>query len=429
MDETQSPQSASRPHSMLGYLKSIGPAIIVASVVLGPGSILTNSKVGWQYGYGLVWVLISACGLMMAMTALAMRVGVCLEESPCSTMARRGGRPVAVAVGICLFLVAASFQFSNNLGVLFAIEPLLEQAEATGGLATGVLVGLNALVILALWKSRRLYQVVERGMKLLVGIMLLAFAANLFLAKPSLSSTLQGLVPQFPQASGSQPAELVVVLGLVATTFSVAAAFYQAYLVQQRGWRPADLRTGSVDSVVGILTLGLMSLMIMVTAAASFYGNPEVTELKSAADVARQLRPLFGPAATLLFCMGIMAGALSSFLVNAMIGGCVLSDSLGLGSNIDQRAPRVATIASLLFGMSIAIGVKAYGLNTGNLIVFAQSLTVLGNPLLAGSLLWLASLPEVRRSGMVPKWLVGLGGLGFVVVLMLSLRTLAQLVL
>ena len=35
---------------MRGLLKSIGPAIIVAAVVLGPGSILTSSKVGATFG-------------------------------------------------------------------------------------------------------------------------------------------------------------------------------------------------------------------------------------------------------------------------------------------------------------------------------------------------------------------------------------------
>ena len=42
----------------VGRLGSIGPAILIAAVVLGPGSILANSKVGWQYGYDMVWVLV-----------------------------------------------------------------------------------------------------------------------------------------------------------------------------------------------------------------------------------------------------------------------------------------------------------------------------------------------------------------------------------
>lgn len=417
----------------LQQLRQVGPAVIVASVVLGPGSILTNSKVGWQFGYSAVWVLALACGLMLAMTGIAMRVGVALEHSPCEELARRVSRTFAAVVGSCLFLVAASFQFSNNLGVLFAIEPLFDGGDASqaGNFWTiAVLVALNAAVIASLLVARNLYTAVERAMKLMVGLMLLAFAANLVMARPSLTGTLGGMLPNISQllsTSAPNPAageNLLAMLALVATTFSVGAAFYQAYLVKQRNWRGEQLATGTVDAIVGISTLGLMSLMIMVTAAAAFYQNPDITQLNSAADVAKQLRPLFGPAATWLFCLGIMAGALSSFLVNAMIGGCVLSDGFGYGSNINERAPRIATIASLLIGMAIAIAVKAVSFNTASLIVFAQSLTILGNPLLAGSILWLAMRPEVRQRRLVPNWLLALGFVGFALVCVLSLRTI-----
>ena len=99
-------------------------------------------------------------------------------------------------------------------------------------------------------------------MKGLVGLMLLAFAANLVLARPSLGKTIDGLVPSFP-ASTAANLDLLVVFGLVATTFSAGGAFYQAYLVKQKGWTREDLRTGFFDSVFGISMLCLMSLMIM----------------------------------------------------------------------------------------------------------------------------------------------------------------------
>ena len=47
-------------------LSSFGPAIIVAAVVLGPGSILTSSKVGAQFGYPAIGVILLAVVLMIA---------------------------------------------------------------------------------------------------------------------------------------------------------------------------------------------------------------------------------------------------------------------------------------------------------------------------------------------------------------------------
>ena len=57
-------------------LRSIGPAIIVAAVVLGPGRILTSSKVGAQFGWFGVPVLMVAVILMIGMVALSARLGV-----------------------------------------------------------------------------------------------------------------------------------------------------------------------------------------------------------------------------------------------------------------------------------------------------------------------------------------------------------------
>jgi Mn2+/Fe2+ NRAMP family transporter len=162
--------------------------------------------------------------------------------------------------------------------------------------------------------------------------------------------------------------------------------------------------------------------MIMVTAAAVLHGRPGV-ELRTAGDVARQLGPLFGPGATGLFCVGIFAGAFSSFLVNAMIGGTVLADGLGKGGSMDDRWPKVFTVVALATGMVVALGIKAADLNVGALIIFAQAMTVLGNPLLAGAMLWLATRRDLAGARAVPLWMRTLAAAGFILVLLLSART------
>lgn len=130
----------------VAFFRSLGPAIIVASVVLGPGSILSASKVGTQYGYSMIWVLVLAGVFMAGMTALAARLGVSYEGSLCDELCLRLGRPFAALVGATIFGIATCFQFSNNLGVLAGIEPLLE-----GGMGKTAqivsLVALNGVII------------------------------------------------------------------------------------------------------------------------------------------------------------------------------------------------------------------------------------------------------------------------------------------
>ena len=101
--------------------------------------------------------------------------------------------------------------------------------------------------------------------------------------------------------------DTLVVFGLMATTFSIAGAFYQAYLVRDKGWRIGDVQKSFFDSLVGMLVLGGITLVIMLTAAATLHGR--AVELSTVTDVAAQLEELFGARAGLVFTVGIFAGA------------------------------------------------------------------------------------------------------------------------
>jgi Mn2+/Fe2+ NRAMP family transporter len=187
------------------------------------------------------------------------------------------------------------------------------------------------------------------------------------------------------------------------------------------------VRRGVIDSVVGIAMLGILTMVLLSTAAAVLHGSIEGAELRSAGDVARVLEPAFGPAAGVLFSAGLLAGAFSSFLVNAMIGGTVLSDGLGLGADLNGKGPRVLTTVALLGSMAVAAYLQSIGKSPMGVIFFAQALTVLGNPVLAGVLLWLSIRPGTGRS--CPRWMQVLAAVGFVVVLVLACRTGMRLAL
>ena len=405
---------------MKRFLSSVGPAIIVAAVVLGPGSILTSSKVGSQYGYPAIAVIALATLLMIAMVALAARIGLIYDDSPCDQLAARLGRPVAVVVGLILFGVVAIFQYSNNVAIISGLAPLVEGRDGgvspitTGATPAVILVGFNAFVIICLYRLRHLYGALEKLMKLLIGLMVVAFVVNFIVVFVSP----RGYVP----VALDSP-DIVPLLGMIGTTFSVGGAFYQAYLVKEKGWQLTDARRGVVDSITSILVLGLVTAMILMTATRVFYGRPEPVILGSVGDVARQLQPLFGAWAKVIFCFGIFAGAFSSFLVNALIGGTVLSDALGKGSRLEDRWPLALTTAALLSGMIIAMINLRDAESTVNLIAFAQALTVLGLPALALALIYLGTRADLVAERKVPRWIISLAVLGFLISCAVATRT------
>ncbi|MDF1823810.1 MAG: divalent metal cation transporter [Verrucomicrobiales bacterium] len=404
---------------MKKLLQSLGPAIVVAAVVLGPGSILTSSKVGASFGPLGIPVVIASVVLMIGMVALAARIGVIYEGSPCDELSSRLGRPVAVAVGLILFLLVALFQSSNNIAVVAGLSPLVEIVN--GGVPLSLvsqvllLVVFNCFVVSCLYLMRNLYGSVEKLMKILIGVMVFAFLVNFVVAH----LTPRSFDPVAPTAKG----DLIALVGMIGTTFSVGGAFYQSYLVKEKGWGIGDARRGLVDSVVGISVLGLVTLIILMTATRVFYGNLDGVTLAGIDDVARQLEPLFGPWATVVFSLGIVAGAFSSFLVNSMIGGTVMADSIGKGSRLSQRWPLHLTTVALLTGMTVAIFSILREGSTVSLITFAQALTVLGIPALAAALVYLGTRRELTGDRRVPRWIVGLAAAGFLISCALAIRT------
>ena len=271
-------------------LQSIGPAIIVAAVVCGPGSILSASKTGADFGYSMTWVIVLAVFLMIGSSALSARLGVFMEGTPCDEIAKSFGRVTAIFVGLTVFLIAAGFQTSNNMAIFKAIAPYSDNHHSVfirNHLPTTALIALNSFLLLVVYRSKSLYRPVEKLMKVLVGLMVIAFIFNCIISKPSLIESIKGLKPSLPENK-----DPLSVFALIATTFSIAGAFYQAYLVRDRGWRSNNVKETFVDTVIGITTLGLITLVIMLTAASTLSGK--AIKLETVTDVAIQMENLFG---------------------------------------------------------------------------------------------------------------------------------------
>lgn len=348
-------------------IKSLGPGFIIASVVLGPGSIAVASRIGSEKGYSFLWVVVLAAICMIVYTSMAVRFGVTKEKSILETIAGKYGRWFAVLIGISSFMSASSFQFGNNLGIGIGMEGITGIDERVWPLI------FTSLAIVLLFWAKNLYKVLEKLMMVLVMVMILAFFINLLLTTPDPAQVVKGFLPL-----SLEMGDLDIVAALIATTFAVNGAIYQSYLVQNKGWKVAHLKRGLNDTYMGIFFLALISIMIIITSAAAL--KPQGITVNSAADMAIQLEALFGSYAKIIFSFGLCAAAFSSLMVNAVIGGGLLSDGLGLGRSMNEKMPRIFTAVILVLGMLIAVffrGDVIYAL------IIAQASTIMSVPLIA----------------------------------------------
>ena len=395
---------------MKNALGSIGPGFITASLVLGPGSITTASKAGADFGYRLIWLLLLSASFMMLYTTMSTRFGVISKKSLLTVIAENYGRWLSVLIGVSCFMITAAFEFGNNLGVATAMNSLTNTPE----FIWPIIFTLFALVVMI--TASDLYKLLERIMMGLVLLMILAFCTNLIFAKPNFIAASRGLVPWIPAAS------LPVASGMVATTFSIAACFYQSYLVQEKGWTLTSCKRGIRDSISGISVLGLISLIIILTSAAAL--NPKRIRIATAADMAIQLEALFGITAKYIFSLGLWAAAFSSFIINAILGGNLLSDGLGLGRGIGNPYSKGFAAAILLIGMLIAVFFKG---NIVHALVLAQASTLVAVPACVITLFLISNnkniMGNLRNSIWQNIWAI----LGMLLLLGLSYRTFMRL--
>jgi manganese transport protein len=412
---SDTPQTESY-HSATGirrWLLAIGPGLVTACVVIGPGSILTSSKVGATHGYSMAWIVVISVFVMMIYMTLGAKLGVVTRQSSGDLVTRKVGRWLAVLIGFGAFFISALYQFGNNVGVHSAIQAYADWDYWV--------VLFNAAAIAFLFVFKDLYKALERAMSIFVGIMLVAFAVNLWFARPDLGEMIKGFVPSTTSSSGKNIIDLNL-LGLIGTTFVITAAYYQSYLARYKGWNVDELKEGLVDTRVGSLLMMLITLMIMFNASATFFGTVDVAELKNVNDVAAQLESAFGPKGRALFCVGLFSAAYSSFLVNSMIGGFILADGLGLGSKPTDLWPRLLTVGVLLTGMLVGLFIIVNGWDPVPAIVAAQAVTVLVAPLMAGTLWWLTSREDVMGKHKNGLFLNIAAGIGFALLLLMAYR-------
>jgi len=394
---------------ILYRLRRVGPALVLAAVVIGPGSITLSTIAGSLYGYRLLWVLVCSTVFMIVYTQMAARIGLVTGQTLFDLTRRRYGRTTARIGGLFGFLSIVAFQAGNSAAVGFCGNALF------GGDARvwSILFFLAAFGLLFL---PRLYRKIEFMVKTVVGLMLAAFVGTLLTVGVSIEGLAAGLIPSFPDNEA-----VFLSLGMAATTFSIAAASYQSYLMREKNWGAKDLAVEMVDTVIGIALLGTISVVILLTSSNVLHGSG--VTVFSAQAMAQQLEPLAGPAAFILFTAGFFFAGFSSLVINPFIGSTLLVDGFGGDSSMDGKAVKSWAGVILCAGVTVVLLFQGTPIE---LLRIAQSMAVVAFPIL-GFLVWsIARNRSIMKDQANSKWLDIPALLGFLTILGIVLNYLRQ---
>lgn len=388
---------------MIKRLRNLGPGLLVTAAFIGPGTVTTASVTGASTGYALMWAIVFSIFATIVLQEMSARLGVVSREGLGEALRTTFANPVFKVASVLLVVAAiafgnAAFETGNITGAALGLEALI-------GLPTqvwAVIVGLAAFALLL----SGAYRLIERVLVALVIVMSVVFivTAVIVLRPADLGNVVAGLfAPSIPEGS------LVTVAALIGTTVVPYNLFLHASSVQEK-W-PESVPTGRAlsesrfDTTLSIVLGGIITLAIVATAAAAFFGTG--TEITDAGQMAEQLEPLLGPTAKYFFAVGLFAAGMTSAVTAPLAAAYATSGALGWERNLAGWRFRAVWMAVLAVGLIFAV----LGTSPVAAIVFAQAANGVLLPIVAVFLLIVMNRSDLLgryRNGIVGNVLGGL---------------------
>ncbi|HSJ24130.1 MAG TPA: Nramp family divalent metal transporter [Longimicrobiales bacterium] len=375
--------------------RGVGPGAIVAAAFIGPGTVTTATLAGAGYGYALLWALSFSILATLVLQEMSARLGIVtgqgLGEAIRSRFTAGAARVVALVLIVSAIAIGnAAYEAGNLLGATLGMRGVV------GGTATVWVPVFAGLAFALLWTGR--YRAIEGVMIAMVVIMSVVFLATALVLAPAPGDVLRGLlVPTVPDDGRA----LLLALALVGTTVVPYNLFLHAAAVGERFGGPEDLPAARLDLGVAIVGGGIVSMAIVVTAAAAFH-HAGPGAVASASDMAATLEPLLGRWARAFFAAGLFAAGMTSAITAPLAAAYAVAGALGWPRDLRDRRLRMVWGSVLLAGVPFAIaGTRPtipLGFGEVSVIVFAQVANGILLPAMAVFLL-VAVNDRVRMGG------------------------------
>ena len=349
-----------------GVWPFLGPAFIACVAYVDPGNFATNMAGGAKFGYLLLWVIVAANLMAMLIQSMSAKLGIATGMNLPEVCRTRFPRRVSVGLWIQAEVIAMATDLAEFLGAALGLNLLFGIPLFLAGVITGII----AFGILAL--QTRGFRRLEAVIAGLVGLIVLSFATQVFLAKPKVANVFGGLGPSF---SGRESVLLAV--GILGATVMPHVIYLHSALTQHRLVGASDeakrriFRFELIDVMVAMGLAGAINAAMLITASAVFHTRGLLNVGDDLKDVYNGLGVHLGSHANVLFGIGLLASGLSSSSVGTLSGQVVMQGFIRRQIPIFVR--RAVTMAP-------ALVVLAIGVDPSRSLVFSQVVLSFGIP-------------------------------------------------
>lgn len=371
---------------MKNWFKELGPGILVSAAFIGPGTVTVCTLAGVEFGFSLLWALLLSVIACIILQEMAARVGIVTQKGLSEVIREEIGNPLLRTLSILLIFSAivignAAYEAGNISGAVLGISAVVPSYIIDVGYVSlnlwSLLIGLIAFSLLAIGN----YKVLEKVFIGLVAVMSISFIITAVMTGPNLEELFRGL---FIPSKGS--AGILTVMALIGTTVVPYNLFLHASLVSEKWKERSSLKTAQKELFWSISLGGIVSIAIVVTAAASGVSN-----VATAADLAVGLEPLFGSFATWFIAVGLFAAGITSSITAPLAAAYVVSGCLGWKKGLTSIRFKLVWATVLLLGMIFS----SLGFQPVEIIKFAQVANGILLPVVAIFLLWVVNRPAL----------------------------------
>jgi manganese transport protein len=186
----------------------LGPAFIAAVAYVDPGNFATNISGGAQFGYLLLWVILTSNLMAMLIQSMSAKLGIATGKNLPEVCRERFPSPVTLGLWVQAEVIAMATDLAEFIGAALALNLLFGIPLFPAGLLTAV----GAFGILEL--QRRGFRPLEAVITAMVGVIVVAFTFQMFYAEPEGSRILAGLFR--PRFAGTK--SVLLVAGILGAT-------------------------------------------------------------------------------------------------------------------------------------------------------------------------------------------------------------------
>ena len=388
-------------------LKNMGPAAIITSAFIGPGTITTATLVGVKFQYALLWAVVFSGIALIVMMEMSSRIAIVSQKNVIDAAIAlkpesHGWRLfVQIFVGLAVGISCFAFQAGNEIGASAGLQDITGMPQWVSALIIGVIALIAALAS---------NKVLETIMQVFVSVMGVLFLVTAIAVAPNLGKVVTGLVPVIPEGG------LMNTMALIGTTLIGMNLILHSITSQGKYTSLDQLPDARFDIRFNII------IGIIITSGTVLYGTG--TSVNGALTFTKSLEPVLGSWARVVGDIGLLAAGLSSAIAVGFTFKTIFSALFHWEGGSSCTKAKLLAIVVIVFGTVLAM------VNTtpAAIIVAAQAISGFILPFIAILLLVIANSKKLLGSNTNSVIRNVLGGIAAAATLALAVRALYNLI-